>query len=98
MTRACTVALFAFLAAAPGAFAQTPPPTDPALQPVLDKMAQDIATYGEKASMFVGVEKYSQSVNFPDFPMVPPRKWSRSSRSSKSPATWAGLASATSSK
>ena len=74
MTRACTVALFAFLAAAPAAFAQAPPTTDPSIQPVLDKMAQYIATYGEKASMFVGVEKYSQSVNFPDLPMVPPRK------------------------
>ncbi len=74
MLRACAVALLALLAVPAALFSQTPPPTDPALQPVLDRMAQYIAGYGEKASMFVGVEKYSQTVNFPDLPMVPPRK------------------------
>jgi hypothetical protein len=66
MVRIAVAALIALCAAAPAAFAQAAPPTDPALQPVLDKMAQYIATYGEKASMFVGVEKYTQSISFPE--------------------------------
>lgn len=74
MVRTCAAVFLALLAVSPAAFAQTVPPTDPALQPVLDKMAQYIASYGEKASMFVGIEKYSQNVTFPDLPMVPPRK------------------------
>ena len=64
MVRRCTSVLLALLAAAPAAFAQTAPTTDPALQPVLDKMVQYVATYGEKASLFVGIEKYTQNVTF----------------------------------
>ena len=63
MVRTCTALFLAVLAGSP-VFAQTIPTTDPSLQPVLDKMAQYVATYGEKASLFVGVEKYTQNVTF----------------------------------
>jgi hypothetical protein len=64
MIRRYLAAVLALLAAAPAAFAQTTPATDPALQPVLDKMAHYVASYGEKASLFVGIEKYTQNVTF----------------------------------
>lgn len=74
MARTCTAFLLAFLAGVP-AFAQTAPTTDPALQPVLEKMAQYVATYGEKASLFVGIEKYTQNVTFSgQMAPAPPRR------------------------
>lgn len=74
MVRTCTAAILALLAASPAAFAQSAT-TDPALQPVLDKMAQYVATYGEKASLFVGIEKYTQNILFETqtTPAVPQR-------------------------
>jgi hypothetical protein len=36
--------------------------TDPALEPVLQKMARYVAGYGDKASLFVAVEKYTQGL------------------------------------
>jgi len=54
-----TVALSLLLAST--VYAQAP---DPALDPVLQKMAQYVSTYAEKASLFVAVEKYTQSLSF----------------------------------
>ena len=53
---------------------QASPTTDQALEPLLQKMATYIATYGQKASMFVGIEKYTQSVSLPDVPPTRPRR------------------------
>lgn len=63
MVRICTAAILAVLALSPAAYAQSPT-TDATLQPILDKMAQYVASYGDKASLFVAVEKYSQNVQF----------------------------------
>ena len=38
--------------------------TDPALEPVLTKLGAYVAAYGEKVSLIVGIEKYTQSVMF----------------------------------
>jgi hypothetical protein len=43
-------------------FAQTPSPLDPDLV----RMGEYVAAYGEKASVIVAVEKYTQSVNMPE--------------------------------
>ncbi len=37
---------------------------DPTLEPVLAKLGAYVAAYGEKVSLIVGVEKYTQSVMF----------------------------------
>jgi hypothetical protein len=43
-------------------FAQ--PPRDPAVEPVLARMGAYVSSYGEKASLIVAVEKYTQTVMF----------------------------------
>lgn len=66
--------ILALSVAAPTALARQPvPTTDPALEPTLQKMAQYVVNYGEKASMFVGVEKYSQNVVY-EGRDAPPRR------------------------
>ena len=40
------------------------PVADPAIAPVLAKLGAYVASYGEKVSLMVGVEKYTQSVMF----------------------------------
>lgn len=44
------------------------PAADPALEPVLEKMGAYISAYGEKASLIVAVEKYTQTVMFEGAP------------------------------
>lgn len=72
MVRTFAAFVLALLAAAPAVFAQSTT-TDPALEPVLQKMAQYVASYGEKASLYVAVEKYTQSVAFEGM-NPPPRR------------------------
>jgi hypothetical protein len=48
---------------------------DPALDEVIQKIADYVGDYGEKASAFVGIENYTQQFNRPDSPtMMRPRK------------------------
>ena len=47
---------------------------DPTLEQVLERMGRYVATYGEKASLFVAVEKYSQSITYEGQNQLPPRR------------------------
>lgn len=63
---------------------------DPALQPVLKRMAEYVARYGEQASAFVAVEKYTQSVVVEGRLPIKPRKLTAEFAIIKMPGGWTG--------
>jgi hypothetical protein len=71
MARRLVAAVVAALGVASAPHAQSP--ADPPLDSVIQKMAAYVARYGEKASLFVAVEKYSQSVTMDGMAQTKPR-------------------------
>lgn len=63
----------------------------PATDPLVEKLGRYVATYGEKASGFLGVETYTQSISIGDAPPLRPRRLIAEFAILKSNAGWTGF-------
>ena len=80
--------LVAMLVTPESSGAQTPPP---AIDPVIQKLGEYVASYGEKASLIVAVEKYTQSVSTPETAPMRPRRIEAEFAIVRADGAWVGF-------